>query len=715
MIKILSSIFAHGLSAVLAFVSLGALHSFTNREIWAFFTWSHQVRQLSIYLLDAFPFFLLSLLAVLALSAFIFHLRSFKLSAFYGAVIAAAVLAVFLHRPFFPSDSRAAAFLLVYAFFYASFYALIYAAMTFRLSNPRRTPWSPWPVVERPLGGLAAGLFGAFIYAGGLLGAVYFGYPAEEETFSEKKYTITKAPDFFSAQAAPFAIEELPFRGSIIRLADMDNDGLIDVLLKNPANRIELWLNKAGTFTKKKDFLAGVDNSSVHDFYVADYDRDGKFDILVSKYAPGRASGFVNTVLKKVYWYPFNDVSNLGRLYRQKSLGSWEDVTERAFPDGAPEAFRKVEPILWFDANGDGRLDFVWSQYPNPRHSLNKLYVQNADGTFKDRFKDLIKGTSAGVYAEGSDVADYNGDGKIDLFAYGFLYRNEGGKYVQVCGDDFPGIYCDARGRNDEGATFEDMNADGFMDLALSYNGPNGILPKYYFQLFLGDEKIPGKFRHVKKVARQYYGYHVFMRAKDFDFDGAPDILTSGPGRLLSFRQGPRQGRLDDMFPAVTGEPTGNYKPAAWLDVEGDGDWDFIAFRGPDSKAVLFRNRLNPKRYVRISVAGPGGIENQYGATLTIRTPDGKKLLRSYRPTGGYAGIADPAIIVPLKSASPLNVKVCFPSISGKPAGEITAPGVRVGVLSVKKKCAEYKIEIDGTRSATDLQFIAGAEVARIN
>jgi len=716
-LRIFTTFLTHVISAIGAFAALGLIHILSGRGIWALFPCAHHVRQLSVYVLSALPFFFATLVVLLFLYAFIFHIKKMRLPAFYGVGLAAVIVTVFLHRPFFSSDSRAATFLILFAVLYLSIYAVITGITEIRQTGGNS--WKPFPALTNPFSGAMIGLSAAFLYVGGFMGAEKFAGLEEDATYIEAKSLIPASPGNNSAEMSDltefaadlFTLEPLPIKGSHARLADMNGDGFTDVMVKNSSGQVELWLNEQGIFKKHNGFLNGVDSSNIHDFYSADFDNDGDLDLIVSKYVENRPSEFTNTFLKKIYWYPGNDITNTGHLFRQQDLGKWDDVTKRSFPGGQPTALRKVEPILWFDANGDGRLDFVWSQYPHPRKLLNALYVQNPDGTFTDQFSSRISGSSTGVYAEGSDVADYDDDGDIDLFAYGFLYRNEGGKFKQVCGDEFPGLFCNARGRNDEGATFEDINGDGAMDLLISHHGPKAGMPKYYLQLFLADKNKPGSFQRIKSVERKFYGFNTYLRGKDFDFNGKPDILIRSPGRLVTFKD----NDLFDLFPAITKKPIGHYQPVGWMDVDEDGDWDFIAEREKDSRYFLFRNGLNPESVVKISASGEGGKHNQSGATIRITDSNKLSILASYRSLGGYAGSTDPRIVFPLVLDKDYDIHACFPSFSGKIVQPQIQEGIELTIVKSKAPCVDYKLRVTGNIARLDLNLVSGPPGAVIS
>jgi hypothetical protein len=369
------------------------------------------------------------------------------------------------------------------------------------------------------------------------------------------------------------------------------------------------------------------------------------------------------------------------------------------------EIFRKLEPITWFDANGDGRLDIIWSGYPHPRKSSNRLFIQRQDGTFTDAKDHLLEWKEGLTHPEGSDVGDIDGDGDIDMFAYGYLFINENGKFQQVCGDVLAGIVCGASGRIDEGGLIEDIDGDGIRDLVLSYHGGGGEVPKYYLQLYRGNKKHPGTFTRIEKAGNIFYGFNTYLRAKDFDFNGRPDILTTTAGRLLSWHE----GKWLDLLPAVTGAASGAFSPLGWIDIDEDGDWDFLARRLSDKRTVLFRNGINPEHYVKVSVRGAGGIENQFGASVRLTLPSGRQILRSYRRVGGYQGHADARLIFPIEPGVNYPISVCFTSRAAPVSKSDLGQGsVSLQVIGSKGNCTDYSLQISPDIGRLDLSFLAG-------
>jgi enediyne biosynthesis protein E4 len=125
-----------------------------------------------------------------------------------------------------------------------------------------------------------------------------------------------------------------------------------------------------------------------------------------------------------------------------------------------------------FDCDDDGRLDIVTvngstvDRYQKGGDPMVTLYHQEPDGTFKDITKQA--GLTRLGWGMGVAVADYDNDGKLDLFVTGYggnvLYRNLGNcKFEDVT--EKAGV---RGGGFSTGAAWGDYDRDGNVDLFVS-------------------------------------------------------------------------------------------------------------------------------------------------------------------------------------------------------------------------------------------------------
>jgi enediyne biosynthesis protein E4 len=212
----------------------------------------------------------------------------------------------------------------------------------------------------------------------------------------------------------------------------------------------------------------------------------------------------------------------------------------------------------WFDADGDGWQDLLlvnstnWPGHPGPR-SLPALYRNTRTGTFAD----ITRGSGLDVelYGIGAAAADYDNDGKIDVYVTALggnrLFRNLGaGKFVDVTRE---------AGVADSGfstsALWFDYDNDGKLDLFVAHyvewsidkdlfctlDGKNKsyCTPESYKgqSPSLFRNRGHGTFENVTKPAGIYdtssKGLGVAML--DFDGDGRMDLFVANdtePNRL---------------------------------------------------------------------------------------------------------------------------------------------------------------------------------------
>ena len=128
----------------------------------------------------------------------------------------------------------------------------------------------------------------------------------------------------------------------------------------------------------------------------------------------------------------------------------------------------------WVDYNNDGWLDLLVT---NNNQSV-KLYRNNIGSSFTD--VQIIPGLNSG-YCYGSDWGDYDNDGWIDLFIprqqnINLLYKNNNGTGFTKITNEPPG----AEGGHSEASAWADYNNDGKLDLFVSNSGT--VTPNYLYK-----------------------------------------------------------------------------------------------------------------------------------------------------------------------------------------------------------------------------------------
>jgi hypothetical protein len=123
--------------------------------------------------------------------------------------------------------------------------------------------------------------------------------------------------------------------------------------------------------------------------------------------------------------------------------------------------------VAVFDFDGDGRLDLYFLNFGGPdSKSINRLYKNMSDGTFKD----VTEGSGLGIagYNTGVIVGDVNNDGRPDVVVVQYhgvkLFLNQGnGKFEDVTGES--GLQNPLWGTS---ANLFDYDRDGYLDLVIT-------------------------------------------------------------------------------------------------------------------------------------------------------------------------------------------------------------------------------------------------------
>jgi hypothetical protein len=352
---------------------------------------------------------------------------------------------------------------------------------------------------------------------------------------------------------AKSGIGRAPAYGMGACAADYDNDGAIDLFVTGAGSNA-LYHNRgpstrsarSGQETVFTDVTAesGITSGPfATSCAFADVDRDGFVDLFVTNYVDARPE--TNVVCgvaasnARMYCHPLNFAPLASTLYHNNGNGTFTDISAKA---GIGSHRGNGLGVVIGDYDDDGWPDIAVANDSMP----NFLYHNEGRGIFKE--VGLVSGIA--VAADGNpragmgiDLADYDGDGRLDLFVTNHelethtLFRNLGrGLFTEMTSQS--GISLETLPFVGFGTVFFDYDNDGDLDLAIA-NGHvvdnsghyrPGSKTEQRKLLFRNDG---GRFTEIGRAAGPGFAIEKIGRAlaaADIDNDGNLDLLFTNNG-----------------------------------------------------------------------------------------------------------------------------------------------------------------------------------------
>jgi enediyne biosynthesis protein E4 len=458
-----------------------------------------------------------------------------------------------------------------------------------------------------------------------------------------------------------------------VSMADVNGDGWLDIYICRSSSddpekrRNVLLINKGNLIFQDEAKAFGLDDDSYSTqaaFF--DYDRDGDLDAFLLNHSLLKISNSYNISLRNTdVRYPY-----VGNKLLRNDNGAFHDVSDSVGVFGPASNYGLGVSLS--DINNDGWIDiYTGCDYTG----RDKLLLNDHGRSFNDATDSLLSHISK--FTMGTDIADFNGDGLMDIYTLDML-PEDNRRQKQLMGSDRYDVYATMRKSglhsqymrnmlhlNNGNGTFSeigqlagvsntdwswaplfaDFDNDGIQDLFVS-NGFKRDLTDNDFTKFKAFQEIVTARRQRKQVSF----LEVMSRFKE---NRIPNYIFRGNGDL-TFSNNTIAWGLDR--PSLT-------NGVAYSDLDNDGDLDLI-MNNVNATAGIYRNNAQDFGNHFLTIQLVGDKENVFavGASVTVYCGE-KKIVQELLPVRGFQSSVDPMLHFGIGSADKIDsVTVRWPS-----------------------------------------------------
>lgn len=498
-----------------------------------------------------------------------------------------------------------------------------------------------------------------FIYNGGGVAAG----DINNDGLPDLYFSGNMVPDKLYLNKGNFKFEDITSKAGIgvqtwssgVTMADVNADGLIDIYVcKNSpsgnreTNKNKLYINTGNNVFREQAAQYGIDDVGFGvqaTFF--DADQDGDLDMYLVNQPFDEFARLVNKP-EVVAGYPQTD-----RFFFFEN-GRFVDKTESL---GITNARYGLNVSLGdFDMNGWTDL-YICNDY----HHGDHLYMNNG-GKLTDDSHTRVPHIS--FYSMGSDVADVNHDGWLDIFAVDMAFEDH------------------YRSKTNMGS----MNRDRFWEL---------VADKQHYQYMQNTLQVNmgngyfSEMAQVSGISKSDWSYAAMFA--DLDIDGDHDLLITN-GILRDLRNNDFNKYVKDKYqnmvgpdnylevlknipstpirnvifanegdmryiklPPEAGFDQGDFSHGmAVVDLDRDGKLDVVV-NNANAPASIYKNSTQTDgHYVAVRLKGPGSNLAGLGCSVMVYA-GGKKQINTMQTTRGYFSASEPVLYFGLGSVDKID------------------------------------------------------------
>lgn len=439
---------------------------------------------------------------------------------------------------------------------------------------------------------------------------------------------------------------------------DINGDGWMDLYVcrsgpgVTDTRRNRLFINNGDlTFTERAAAYGLDDISASTGANFFDVDNDGDLDLYLLNYpAEKRYSNKIESQagpdgVRRPYLEPRDSLDG-DRLYRNDN-GRFTDISEKA---GVRQLGYGLS-VSVSDLNRDGFTDvYVCNDFVQP----DRLLINNRNGTFNDQTAQQLRHITH--FSMGSDLADFDNDGLVDLLAIDMLPEKTARQKTNQATLDqsvhdnlrkngfMPSIVRNGLQRNNGNGTFSDIGClagiyntdwswsgllfdidnDGRRDIHISNGYRRETINKDFTNFTLPELQkaaLKGGLESQKTVLQfeDFIGSIPVYKTHNYAFRNVGNWLFE-----------PVNGQWLSVYPSWS-------CGAAWVDLDADGALDLVV-NNLEQPAFLYKNLSRTKtnhHFLQIKLVGNQPNTMAVGASVRIDYGDGLMQYAEQYPTRG--------------------------------------------------------------------------------